>query len=105
METAIKKAIEGGYKITENKKACEFNNYIFLESHIFLESLFWKALKVGGKLKVPKKERINSGPASGLRIEKVRVTKAPAWVYYWHCFIDHLAEGKSPDEFFNQLLQ
>ena len=28
-----------------------------------------------------------------------------AWRFHWHRFIDHLAEGKSPDDFFNQLLR
>lgn len=27
------------------------------------------------------------------------------WLYQWHRFIDHLAEGKSADIFFNELLK
>lgn len=27
------------------------------------------------------------------------------WLYHWHRFIDSLAEGKSADDFFNELLK
>ena len=27
------------------------------------------------------------------------------WIHYWHQFIDHLAEGKEIDLFFNELLK
>jgi hypothetical protein len=26
------------------------------------------------------------------------------WLYQWLCFIDHLAEGKSAEEYFKELL-
>lgn len=123
METIIQKAIEGGYGRIVGKKFKVFSNdniwiYDYPEepemqdghwfdghtSDFLIDPLFWQALEVGGKLRVPKKVRINSGPASGLRIEKVRVTKSPAWVYYWHRFIDALAEGKTPDQFFTNLI-
>lgn len=29
----------------------------------------------------------------------------PAWLYHWHRFIDALADGKTADEYFNQLLK
>jgi hypothetical protein len=28
----------------------------------------------------------------------------PSWLYHWHRFIDHLAEGKNAEEFFSNLL-
>lgn len=27
------------------------------------------------------------------------------WKYFWHQFIDHLAEGKDPEEFFKELIK
>lgn len=30
------------------------------------------------------------------------VSTMPIWLKYWHCFIDHLAENKTIEEFFNQ---
>jgi hypothetical protein len=27
-----------------------------------------------------------------------------SWQYHWHRFIDHLAEGKTPEDFFRELL-
>lgn len=33
-----------------------------------------------------------------------RTKNTPLWLYHWHCFIDHIAEGKNPDDFFKELL-
>lgn len=53
------------------------------KSHFALEPLFWQSL----------------GKAMGWTDnEKVKI-----WKYNWHDFIDHLAEGKTVEEFFDEI--
>jgi hypothetical protein len=37
--------------------------------------------------------------------EEVMPKLQEAWLYHWHRFIDHLAEGKDTESFFEQLLK
>lgn len=82
MEQAIKKAIEGGYP----------RGRIGSASFFCMDKDFWQAL----------------GKAEGWdkKMEtKERSIYTNAWKDEWHNFIDHIAEGKSIDSFFNELLK
>lgn len=101
MEKAIKKAIEGGwhpkglkiegYPISWIIQAT-INRSKFWERYC-LEPLFWQAL---GKA---------MGWENGEMVIHEKMVAYQQWKIYWHCFIDALAEGKTPDEFFNELLK
>lgn len=54
-----------------------------------LDPIRWQAL--GKALGWPKPDRFN----------RYKV----GWVYQWHLFIDHIASGKSADEFFKELVK
>ncbi len=96
MEKAIKKAIDGGY----GKKATEFtpiftdaedikqwyDGYKTAIKHLVLDPLFWQALGKTEEWKINCNEH------------------KYAWEHYWHNFIDHIAQGKDIDSFFNNLL-
>lgn len=96
MEKAIKKAIEGGY---EPNYDCECQLPTTCDWHVemeivrsFLDPLFWQAL----------------GKQQGWRQDgAIRHGKAPKgdWYMYWHDFVDCLAEGKTADSFFEELLK
>lgn len=74
---------------------------------VLLNPLFWEHL---GKALGWKKEILiyysgyakdDEGNTDGRLEEAYRI---PEWHFYWHCFIDHLAEGKSMESFFEQIL-
>ena len=73
---AIQKAAGEGYKIHEGEEA-------------LLDPLFWRAL----------------GVALGWQVEchPRYIPYNQWWQRPWHRFIDHLAEGKSPESFFKDL--
>lgn len=127
MEQAIKKAIEGGYKMLWDKGLR--SAYPFAA---FIDPLFWQALgkalgwgikKIDNKKKCPEcgglgmtatpdgeqHDCFNCGNRGKITIQvdqKVgRDGYINAWQSYWHDFIDHLAEGKDADSFFNELLK
>jgi hypothetical protein len=69
-------------------------------TEITQDPLFWQALgralgwDIGGvQYNEPKK-------MSG----QTRIYLKSGWLYQWHCFIDHLAEGKDADSFFKDLI-
>ena len=76
IEETIQKAMDGGY--TGEK--------LYLEA-MLLKPSFWQSL----------------GKAMGWKDESI-IPKGttPQWVAEWHYFIDHLSEGKTIEEFFNQ---
>ncbi len=102
METAIKKAIEGGWKPIKDwhfvdETMFDIPNIIWTREIVLLDPLFWQALgKAEGwqerfvSPKVSEHYKNDSGYAE--------------WQYHWHRFIDHMVEGKSVDEFFEKLL-
>jgi len=94
MEKAILKAQEGGYKFSffEGEAIQKFSNGTFVPAMFYkelLDPLFWQCL---GKAE-------GWDANIGHDLDLVR-----NWHYYWHSFIDHLAKGKNPDDFFNNLL-
>lgn len=109
IERAIEKAIEGGYKSIIHFKNGNYTlgyewggaeDYDLIhkrefQSHFFLDHLFWQSL----------------GKAMGWRgttyIQmgtKINET-CNDWKYYWMLFVDHLAAGKDPESFFEELLK
>lgn len=89
MEKAIKKAIEGGWDDSRYKAFFSEGVRMWHES-AFLDPLFWQAL----------------GKSMGWQTEnKTHFPQGIGWQYYWHRFIDHLAEGKDADSFFANLLK
>lgn len=117
MKDALNKAVEGGYKNEKSQcRRCGLRrreaNGLMLgcrnekgtphKSHLFrrptnrpevylLDPLFWQALG--------EQQRWVSN------INPPSQPKEPEWLCNWHRFIDHLAEGKDAEEFFNQLLK
>lgn len=127
MEKAIKRAIKGGWKpkasvfknsktkkhILETFKFCYPDaESIRQHRHFYqylLDPLFWKAL---GKAE---KWDEDSGVVFNHRFldEKEYAFLVPArfyptqnsWQYHMHCFVDHIADEKDIDGFFNQLIK
>lgn len=115
MEKAIKIAIENGYPAptgatyynkdgtlggwwykwkSENEYGEEIElenpccfDHIHYQQSLFLDPLFWQAL----------------GKGLGWTWEGEHETGIPAWNRVWHSFIDHLAEGKDINSFFEEL--
>ena len=112
METAIKRAIEGGYKYNfadtflgqpyGNSNSPKFywqnddnGSYEELKKEqVLFDPLFWQCLGKaegwGGEW-----DTTNGG----------YIVKSKDYLPYWHSFIDHLVDGKPIDDFFNQLLK
>lgn len=82
MEQAIKLTKVQGYddRVTDSSGNAFYGKKKHAE--IREDPLFWQALI--------KKEGVFAGKAY--------------WLWGWHDFIDHLAEGKDADSFFNKLL-
>lgn len=106
MEHAIRKSIEGGYEIKSynglgfgiDGRVNHIKGGLNSSGEILLDPEFWKCLgkQQGWEKWVCPKCFLEVGQCDENRIEK--------WHLYWVCFIDHLAEGKSIDDFFNNLL-
>ena len=98
IEEAIQRAIEGGWYAQPGtfyrpKGYPHTANEMNLSS-IFLDPLFWQAL--GKAMRWKTIADIGRGP-------HIRSDTQPEWLYHWHSFIDHLAEGKSAESFFQEL--
>ena len=91
IKLAIQKAIEGGYS-----KYLGVGYYLHnrgARSTLFLDPLFWQSLGKALGLK-----------AVGVLTKEDKGELQDGWKFYWHRFIDHLAENKDPEEFFKELL-
>jgi len=102
IKETIEKAIEGGYlggksfAKYRNKSGIivyEVEDYVTPKptmtiSEAFLDPLFWKSL---GKA------------MSWGEVRPDGVNYKPEWLWRWHLFIDHLAKGKNPKSFFENL--
>ena len=89
LQEVITKAIEGGYN-THGWVPGEYVSHD-AECITFLDPLFWKSL---GKAM----EWENNVYVEGKGIRDVK-----EWKQQWHRFIDHLAEGKDAESFFESL--
>jgi len=125
METAIKRAIEGGWKtswvVNGNflKDECYgtiLDHLNHADSNFLLNPTFWQAL---GKAEgwgnngvshaifkyiasIDRPTKRNPSPTVEKDMYRYEV---PAWSYHWHRFIDHLAQGKDVESFFKDLLK
>lgn len=91
MEQVIKLAIEGGYdgKISHNECYSQWIN------RCLLSPLFWQAL---GKQQGWKDTDNNPHLARNKMPQE-------EYMYHWHNFIDHIADGKSVDSFFELIIK
>lgn len=104
METAIQRAIKGGYK--DHAYCNEFDMYecstSYCHATVLLDPDFWKALgkAEGWSYKsVPQIFESADQDESYLDYDTIE-----EWKYQMHNFIDHLIAGKEVDSFFNNLL-
>lgn len=83
IQETINKAEEGGWK--QNYKHRGYG----IGLSIFDDPLFWQCL----------------GKSLGWNTTIRYFSYEMRWIYEWHCFIDHLAAGKSIESFFEELTQ
>ena len=104
IQQAIEKAIEGGYRPTGDKNDYRTELVIraMRKEAILLDPLFWQALgKAMGWLKYTRDDECS---ADNLDIKEISNQKwNETWLYHWHRLIDHLAEGKDIESFFEKL--
>lgn len=118
MKNAIKLAIEGGWNPEKYRQIWQYNpnnrvgvtdSYRAGLTHwdITSDPLFWQALgkTMGwGKRIIIERQDIETKDGRVVRSD-TDAEMVPEWKFYWHRFIDHLAEGKDAESFFNQLLK
>lgn len=118
---AIKKAMDGGYR-TKSEWRKENPFLLAHTEKILLDPNFWKCLF--GETKITKgKQRACSKcgyhcydfenlkefylycPKCGgeIKDKEIELRETGYWLRRWHSFIDHLAEGKTPEDYFNTL--
>lgn len=88
VEQAIQLSIEGGYGRGNEP-------YSTMQSEMFLDPLFWSCF--GRSLGWHRDYNLTN------RV-KIFETYGPVWRAPWHRFIDHLAEGKDAESFFESLI-
>lgn len=100
-------SLYGKFKDPKVKGICSANI-----SRILLDPAFWQALgkAMGWGKFIWKTASINcnackavTGGSCGTHGDSIQGS-GQRWLYEWHLCIDHLAEGKSADEFFLSLL-
>lgn len=103
IQQAIEKAIEGGYPKPGNFTGTYESPYT---SH-FLNPLFWQSLgKSMGWEKATCEHHGNCiDGRSGIHCREWEENNCieKKWLEHWHRFIDHLAEGKDAESFFDSL--
>lgn len=113
MEKAIQKAIEGGWgKETDSHPEFMLSEaviqwYSGINStmrHVVLDPLFWQAL---GKAEGWREDEVLSRfpESNNSSSMQPKVIKPGKWLSMQHALIDHIAEGKDVDSFFNNLLK
>ena len=110
IEKAIQKVIEGGYNgvqitddlwsgiMTDSAK----ENYRCM----FIDPLFWQAL--GKSMGWTGKENCSECGyiwEESCWCDREYTHSVARWRHYWHRLIDHLAEGKSAESFFEEILK
>ena len=94
IEQAIQKAIDGGWKP-------KISPFTTICKEYFLDPLFWQSL--GKAMGWEKHDELMDG--KHYCIDHVQYDWADYdWVFQWHSFIDHLAEGKDAESFFENTL-
>ena len=105
IQQAIEKAIEGGWKKelydvqVDSKEGVFFQEglYHFKFPEVFLDPLFWQSL--GKSMGWEEVLEVKNYQSISYEYWKGR----PEWIFRWHLFIDHLAEEKDADSFFESL--
>lgn len=114
IEQAIKKAIEVGYVNVEIIEKPTENYIVHLCNYkTFLDPQFWQSLgKAMGWRQFCKRcdnpSSANSLGAcdlcEGMESDRPLIGRFElGWLYQWHKFIDHLAEGKNIESYFENL--
>lgn len=112
MKEAIQKAIEGGWG-KEQFSASHLNLRVVNTEEgsidmpldcVFLDPLFWQALgkAMGWEGKV---QEVIDTRTENPRFQVGGWVNKGDWKTEWHRFIDHLAEGKDAESFFNELFK
>lgn len=105
LQQAIQKAIEGGYELKQNNSFFSDPkdlSKIGIYTHIVvLDPLFWQSL--GKSLGWDKLVKVIDGKE--WNVGKYGLLPEFVWKGEWHRFIDHLAEGKTAESYFNDLLK
>ena len=96
MEKAIKRAQEAGWHYNLSAQNCDQNS----NDHTLLDPFFWQSLGKAERWEEPLKIWHITYKNSGSEI-----TLTSRWQNEWHNFIDHLAEGKDINSFFEELLK
>ncbi len=101
MEQVIKKSIEGGYAKGREDFISKMPEFAL--SQIWLDPLFWQCLgnAMGWNDEMWVEYRYPLATGKG----NFRQEYQPEWQYYWHRFIDHLANGKDAESFFSNLIK
>ena len=96
-------------KAYELAKQFGYDGRVYSKHGELLDPKFWQAL--GRALGWEKQVCAKCGyPAENLGVycggcdTELDIIPYPEWLYHWHRFVDHLAEGKPADEFFAVLL-
>lgn len=98
IQDAISKAVEGGWKKESVVEPMDTQRANFAKAMI--DPLFWQAL---GK-SMGWEDKPNERKAFWKVQQEGNVkTEMSEWKNQWHNFIDHLAEGKSIEEYFANL--
>ena len=98
IQQAIEKAIEGGYK---GNKEFLLKLPEYAKSQIWLDPLFWQSLgKAMGWCEYA--VCIHDGKMNCFE-KNHWAGYMGEWKWHWHRFIDHLAEGKDAESFFETL--
>lgn len=117
MEQAIQKAIKGGWKpkhwMYESGLKTETifeKTYLVIKdgvttqhlqySEVREDPLFWQALSKAEWWE----GRISHDVFKAELYGDIEYHDVEPWIYHWHRFIDHLAEGKDIESFFKDLL-
>ena len=116
IQEVMNAAIAGGYHIEESDGVAtaysgansEYSAWTRTDNHssfmipmheTFLDPAFWHALGHVLGWDVPCDLAITC--VQGM--EECRCRDGAYWMYHWHCFIQHLANGESPETFFARL--
>ena len=124
IEQVIKKAIEAGYALQQNKRTVLYSlngdiavphvremktRQVYDQAEIFLDPAFWQSLgnamgwdkdKKGKPIWIGRRYYLGH-PERDLQMKGS--TPIEFWQYQWLRFIDHLADEKGADEFFEHL--
>lgn len=104
IQEAIKKSIEGGYTKNLNVEIL-MKLPEYAKHQIWNDPHFWQAL--GKAMRWDEKGGlIYQHTWIGSKENKIYLKgkeSMKVWLYEWHKFIDHLAEGKSIEEYFKEL--